>query len=326
MKKNNLEDLFKDSFENFEADVNPSVWKNVQTGLKGASLGLLGKMLINKLGSSAIVAIVSSAAAVLTTVFVMNGTKTEKKEPKPTTVTEPKVIAQTPKIDEIKNFLNTNNAPKAETKTETPVLKTEVEQPKNTNGTITIKKDKINSVLKEFTEGSIANISASPIGGEAPLVVNLTNNGIGKTNKWDFGDGRKETSVNPPHYYDEPGIYTVVLTSTSADGKTSTDSIKIEVTARENSSVRSASGDFSPNADGVRDYFGFDAKNLISQSVIVFDKNKTIVYKSESLSAKWDGTNLKGKPVKDGEYFYIQKAEGTDKKQYEQSGKITLKR
>ena len=166
MKKNNLEDLFIDSFENFEADVNPSVWKNVQTGLKGASLGLLGKMLINKLGSSAIVAIVSSAAAVLTTVFVMNGTKTEKKQPKTNIVTEPKVVAQAPKIDEIKNFLNTNNTTKAEINEESPVVKNEVE-PQNTNGSITIKKDKINSVLKEFTEGSIANISASPIPGSS---------------------------------------------------------------------------------------------------------------------------------------------------------------
>lgn len=322
MKKNNLEDLFKDSFENFEADVNPSVWKNVQTGLKGAGLGLLGKMLINKLGSSAIVAIVSSAAAVIATVFVMNGTKTETKTPK-TTVIEPKVIAQAPKVDEIKKFLNTDNTTKAETKAETPVVKTEVE---TNNNALAIKKDKINSVLKEYTEQSIADISASPIGGSAPLVVNLTNNGIGKINKWDFGDGNKETSVNPPHYYEEPGIYTVILTSVNSDGKTSTDSIKIEVTAKENSSVRSKSGDFSPNDDGVRDYFGFNAENLISQNVVVFDKNSTIVYKSESLSAKWDGTNLKGQKAKDGEYFYIQKAKGIDGKKYEQSGKITLKR
>jgi gliding motility-associated-like protein len=102
------------------------------------------------------------------------------------------------------------------------------------------------------------------------------------------------------------------------------DSIKVEVTG--NSSIRSVSGDFSPNGDGVRDYFGFNAENLINQNVMVFDKNSTIVYRSESLSAKWDGTNLKGKLAKEGEYFYIQKAEGKDGKKYEQSGKIILKR
>lgn len=323
MKKDNLEDLFKDSFENFEADVNPSVWKNVQTAMKGVGLGLLGKMLLNKLGSSAVISIVSSAAAIIATVFVMNGTKTETKTVQPKEDAQPKVVSEVvkPSVDEIKSFLSSE---KVETK-ETPVVEKKEVESKKTNS-LTITNDKINSVLKEYSEQSVADISASPISGQAGLVVNFTNNGVGKTNKWDFGDGKKETSVNPPHYYDEPGIYTAILTSISSDGKTSTDSIRIEVTAKENSSVRSASGDFSPNGDGIRDYFSFETKEIASQNVIVVDKNKTIVYKSESLSAKWDGTNLKGKPVKEGEYFYIQKAEGTDKKKYEQSGKITLKR
>ena len=324
MKKDNFEDLFKDSFENFEADVNPTVWKNVQTALKGVGLGLLGKMLLNKMGSSAVISIVSSAAAVIATVFVMNGTKTDKAAPKEEV--KPKVVAETvkPTVEEIKTFLAPENKTTNETQSivAEPVVKKEVE-PKNT---LTITNDKINSVIKEYSEQAVADISASPIGGQAGLVVNFINNGIGKTNKWDFGDGKKETGTNPPHYYDEPGIYTVILTSTSADGKTSSDSIKIEVTAKENSSVRSSSGDFSPNGDGVRDYFGFNAENLTNQTVVVFDKNKTIVYQSASLSAKWDGTNLKGKPVKEGEYYYIQKAEGKDSKKYEQSGKITLKR
>ena len=320
MKKDNLEDLFKDSFENFEADVNPSVWKNVQTALKGASLGLLGKMLLNKMGSSAVISIVSSAAAVIATVFVMNGTGTKTNKPATKEAGKPKVVAETvkPTVDEIKTFLTPENK---EIVSE-PVVK-KIDEPQNT---LTITNDKINSVIREYSEQAVADISASPIGGQAGLVVNFMNNGIGKTNKWDFGDGKKETGTNPPHYYDEPGIYTVVLTSISADGKASSDSIKFEVTAKENSSVRSASGDFSPNGDGLRDYFGFNAENLINQTVVVFDKNKMIVYQSGSLAAKWDGTNLKGKPVKEGEYYYIQKAEGKDSKKYEQSGKIILKR
>ena len=111
MKKDNLEDLFKDSFENFEADVNPSVWKNVQTALKGASLGLLGKMLLNKMGSSAVISIVSSAAAVIATVFVMNGTGTKTNKPATKETGKPKVVAETvkPTVDEIKTFLTPEN-------------------------------------------------------------------------------------------------------------------------------------------------------------------------------------------------------------------------
>jgi len=48
MKKNdNLEDLFKDSFEDFEADVKPKTWDNIQAALKGAGIGIFIKTLIN---------------------------------------------------------------------------------------------------------------------------------------------------------------------------------------------------------------------------------------------------------------------------------------
>jgi gliding motility-associated-like protein len=324
MKKNNdIEDLFKESFENFEADVDPGVWKNVQTAMKGAGLGFFGKMLLNKIGTNTLVAIVSSAATVVGTVLVMNGTKTGTVTP-PKNTSEHKVIAEAekPTVNEIKDFLKTdNNTPavkEAQDLNEAPVKQ------ENHNMDLAIKKDKMNSVVKEFSGESVANIAASPVAGTVPLIVDLSNNGTGKINKWNFGDGKKETSDNPVHYYDVPGIYTIMLTSTSADGRTSTDSVRIEVVG--NSMARSASGDFSPNGDGQKDYFGFESKNLVIQNVVVFDNKSRVVYKSESLYAKWDGTDLKGKPVKDGEYFYIQKAEGKDGKKYEQSGKITLKR
>ena len=129
MKKKNIEDLFKDSFENFEAEVSPSVWKNIQTALKGAGLGLLGKMLLNKLGANAIVGIVSSAAAVVATVFVMNGTENKTNTPK--AVEAPKVVAETqkPSVAEIKEFLavekQETKEPPAVLKVAEPVLPTE---------------------------------------------------------------------------------------------------------------------------------------------------------------------------------------------------------
>ena len=249
MKKDELEDLFKNEFENFEADVNPGVWKNIQTGLKGAGLGLLGKMLINKIGSNAIVAIVSSAAAVVATVFVMNGSGTKKETIAPKTTTEPKVIADTqkPSVDEIRNFLATDDSGKKET----PVLK-------NDEGTSTItveaKKKTVESVINKdkkaiealLSDNRVASISSSCVGGAVPLIINLQNIGTGKTNKWSFNDGTKPmTGTNPVKYFDVPGIYTITLTSTSADGKTAVDSLKIEVTG--NSSLPSM-----PRARGCR--------------------------------------------------------------------------
>ena len=113
MKKDDIEDLFKKSFEDFEADVNPGVWKNIQTGLKGAGLGIFGKILLNKIGTSALVAVVSSGVAVVTTVVVMNWTgKPADRSNVPaanTGVEKSLKVVNTPKpakVSEIKDFLS----------------------------------------------------------------------------------------------------------------------------------------------------------------------------------------------------------------------------
>ena len=328
MKKDDLEDLFKKSFENFEAEVKPGVWKNIQTGLKGAGLGVLAKMLLNKIGTNAIVAIVSSAATVVGTVLVMNysGNKTETS--KSNTTTPPKMLAEKPapvSVNQIKNFLTnpeTNSSSKKEA-----VTNTNSAQIDNNSSVVSIKNDKkqIQKTISELSGDRIASISSSCVGGAVPLIVNLSNAGSGKINKWSFNDGTKSiTAANPIKVFDTPGIYTIKLSSIGPDGKSAMDSIKVEVTG--NSSLSSTSGDFTPNGDGYKDDFGFNPINMVSLNVEVFDNNSNIVYRSESLSAKWDGKNLKGKPVKEGVYFYILKAVGLDGKKYEQNGKITLKR
>ncbi|MCW3084953.1 MAG: domain containing protein [Bacteroidetes bacterium] len=324
MKENKLEDLFKDSFENFEPEVSPSVWKNVQTAIKGAGIGLLGKAILNKIGANTLVAVVSSAAAVVGTVVVMNwGSKPEQKQPAATT----KTIAEVPKpakVEEIKEFLSDNTATGIANKKMADQLQVpdnQSEEPAASVG-VKIKKDKMDEVISEYSEMPVASISASPVGGAVPLVVNLANNGIGKVNKWNFGDGQKESGVNPVHVYDVPGIYTIALTSLGADGKVSIDSLKVEVTG--NSSIPLFPREFSPNGDKIQDTFSFKPVNMVSMNVVVFDKKGKVLYKSDNLDAKWDGNDMKGKKVKDGLYFFIQTADGLDGKKYEQRGSIKL--
>lgn len=317
MKKDNLEDLFKDSFENFEADVNPSVWKNVQTALKGVGLGLLAKMLLNKLGSSAVISIVSSAAAVIATVFVMNGTKTETKTTEPKKEVQPKVVSEVvkPSVDEIKTFLTPE---KSETK-ETTLEKKAVEKVK----TPVINKDK-KAIEALISDNRIASISSSCVGGTVPLIISLSNLGSGKINKWTFNDGSKPmTGAEPVKYFDEPGIYTITLTSTSADGKTAVDSIKVEALA--NSSISTPS-EFTPNGDGQNDLFVFARVNVASYTIVIVDKEANVVYDYSGTDGKWDGKTPNGKNAKEGTYYYLVSAVGKDGKTYEKKGKIALKR
>jgi PKD repeat protein len=68
----------------------------------------------------------------------------------------------------------------------------------------------------------IANFSASPICGVAPLnvefldtSVDTTTHSLPTSRSWDFGDGKTSNEINPTHTYAEPGNYSVTLTVTN---------------------------------------------------------------------------------------------------------------
>lgn len=322
-EENDIENLFKESFTDFEAEVSPSVWENVKTGLKAAGLGVLVRTFFNKIGTNAIVAAVSSIAAVVTTVFIMNTNKAEGS--KTQTIIKPAKNS----VSEIKTFLAVDNkkitAAKPQIKEETKDALAKVEETTAPINAIKKNKKKIASVINTFSEKPIASITSSPVGGTVPLIVNLVNTGTGKLNKWTYGDGKKgEVEVNPVHVFDVPGVYTVTLTSTNVDGKVATDSIKVEVTG--NSSIASIPSSFSPNGDGIEDVFVFQSKNIVSMQVVLFDKKGKVIYTWEGIDGKWEGKNQKGDQAKEGLYFYIISATGVDGKKYEQKGSINLTR
>ena len=63
-------------------------------------------------------------------------------------------------------------------------------------------------------EPPIADFSANPKKGPAPLTVNFTDKSTwSKGWDWDFGDGSTSNMENPSHTYTDPGVYTVSLTA-----------------------------------------------------------------------------------------------------------------
>ena len=341
MKQDDLEDLFKKSFKDYEAEVNPSVWKNIRVWLKWGGLAFLFNAILNKIGLNTVIAVLSSVAAVIGTVGIMTWTNKTSETTQPgaeknTSAPKTNVVCPPVPVDsanKAKTYPLLNEHPKDNSKTDLndKGQKTNDEQkkelkPANT-GVEPNKKDKkkIESVIAKFSEEPIASISASPVGGTVPLIVNLTNTGTGKTNKWTFSDGKKANDAsNPVHVFETPGIYSVILSSVNADGKTATDSIKVEVTG--NSSITSVPKEFSPNGDGKLDVFVLQSKNIAHMDAKIFDKKGTVVYKSEGIDAKWDGNDLQGNKAKEGIYFYLINAEGLDGKKYEQKGSVNLTR
>lgn len=74
----------------------------------------------------------------------------------------------------------------------------------------------------------VSIFSASPVSGSAPLTVQFNDLSEGSPTSWLwlFGDGGTSTEQNPVHIYQNEGIYDVLLTTTNANGQSTSQRVK----------------------------------------------------------------------------------------------------
>jgi gliding motility-associated-like protein len=178
-----------------------------------------------------------------------------------------------------------------------------------------------------------ADFDPSVISGYAPLTVNFTNNshsslGSGNINSvWSFGNGSVKTSTNNESIssdYNAPGTYTVTLIAQKGDCiDTTYKIIKVELPSK-----LEVPNIFTPNGDGSNDVFFLKASNLSEITAIIYDRwgNKVYDVKSSTGNIAWDGKSLSGKECSSGVYFYVIVAKGSDGKEYEAKGNVSLYR
>ena len=168
-----------------------------------------------------------------------------------------------------------------------------------------------------------ADFSVDPQKGEAPLKVKFTNKSIrGDYVKWEFGDDSISTVRDSiTHIYYRPGEYSIKLTVESQ--LHCIDSMRFDKVAVDPSDLKIPNV-FTPNGDGINDYFGVYSKSLRSISVEIFSKSGIMVYRFYGDKEKldgwkgWDG-NVNSSSIKatPGIYFYIIRAKGWDDKLYD---------
>jgi len=62
---------------------------------------------------------------------------------------------------------------------------------------------------------------------------------------------------------------------------------------------------FTPNEDGINDYFIVSSNGVTLYSLQVFSRSGILVYKAEAPLLIWDGRNLSGQELLPGTYYYI---------------------
>ncbi|MEE4116999.1 MAG: gliding motility-associated C-terminal domain-containing protein [Marinilabiliaceae bacterium] len=161
-----------------------------------------------------------------------------------------------------------------------------------------------------------ADFELDPSGGEAPLEVFITDKSIRASDyTWRFGDNTLSNDINPvSHTYYKPGIYAMSLTIESDLG--CVDSMIISDIVVDPSSINIPNV-FTPDGDGINEYFVVESASLRYISVQVFSKSGLRVYSftGEGDSLKdwqgWDG-KIGASKASPGIYYYVIKARGWD--------------
>jgi PKD repeat protein len=155
----------------------------------------------------------------------------------------------------------------------------------------------------------VADFSASPTSGTAPLDVAFTDNSTNNPSSWswDFGDGSTSSAQNPTHTYSSPGTYTVKLTATNGSGsdtKNRTDYISVTVfvsppaadfSASPTSGTAPLAVSFSDNSMNSPTNWSWDFGDGSTSSL----QNPTHTYSSPgTYTVKLTATNLGGSDTK----------------------------
>jgi gliding motility-associated-like protein len=118
---------------------------------------------------------------------------------------------------------------------------------------------------------------------------------------WDFGNGDESTAPNPSHTFPAPGTYFVTLV-VGYDGANCNDTVTHGpyVVKMPELSVPNV---FSPNADGINDFFLVQYTGSESFFCAIYDRWGILQWSTNNKLQGWNGDNGRG-PVPDGVYFY----------------------
>ncbi len=160
-----------------------------------------------------------------------------------------------------------------------------------------------NTASVVVTTGQAISAQYTPAGGTYNVnqVIDFTNQSTGaNTYVWSFGDNTTFSSVtNPTHSFNLSGNYVVTLVASNGHGCSDTSRYEFII----NTEGYTAPTGFSPNGDGLNDYFFIRGGPFSQYELRVFNEWGQQIFMSNSQSDKWDGTfNGVLQPV--GTYIY----------------------
>ncbi|MFK7922969.1 MAG: PKD domain-containing protein [Bacteroidia bacterium] len=122
---------------------------------------------------------------------------------------------------------------------------------------------------------------------------------------WNFGDGQSTEEAAPTHEYRYPGEYEVSVNMIDENGCKETLRKTLKVIKQSGVEIPTA---FSPNGDGVNDFFEIKYHDLSDFEIEIFDLNGIRIFDTKDPNFKWSGLDETGKRLPEGEYSFVLRA------------------
>lgn len=134
-------------------------------------------------------------------------------------------------------------------------------------------------------------------------VVEISNYSVGgDAYSWDFGDSTTSSVADPiSHEYTASGDYQITLTTNTDFGCEDNISRKVTIIAHQTIYIP---GGFSPNADGINDFFEVKGEDVEMVRLWIYDRWGHEVFFGENEEARWDG-RYEGQIMPIGNYAFV---------------------
>ncbi len=140
---------------------------------------------------------------------------------------------------------------------------------------------------------------------------------------WEINGEEHITGDNPEFEFENQGEYTIELTARINGECSSTYSETIHVSG----TCFRIPNIFTPNGDGIGDYFKVIAENeMKSYNIQIINKLGEVVFENNNISNFWNGKINGNNDASEGLYYYIIKGEDTFGNKIEQKGALQLVR
>jgi len=174
-----------------------------------------------------------------------------------------------------------------------------------------------------LVDGTVhAAFTADPLQGDAPLVVNVSNQSQNQQNlTWLLNDEELNMPENNSFLISSEGLYELTQIAESEQG--CRDTFSVEITVKETKVFLQVPNSFTPNSDNYNDVFKVKSSGLSQFKGTIFNRWGNKIYEWKDQLGGWDGMH-NGSIAPNGVYYYIIEAKGKDGQSLEKKGDLTL--